>query len=164
MGEQIEREDDLLRACFERNYRTLYRICYVYLKNGYDAEDAAAEAFIRLIQKKPRFSSPEQESAWLIRTSINLCLDELRRRKRRPDSLEQIGEPAGEPELQPNEVLQAVMELPEKYRVLVYLHYYEGYTAAELARALKKPASTLRNQLMDARQLLKKRLGDELDE
>jgi RNA polymerase sigma-70 factor (ECF subfamily) len=55
------------------------------------------------------------------------------------------------------------MGLPDKYKTALYLYYYEGYNSADIAKMLKKPASTIRNYLMEARKIMKERLGDDFD-
>ena len=66
--------------------------------------------------------------------------------------------------IETDDIFQVVMELPEKYKTVVYLYYYEGYTSVEIAGILKKPQSTIRNYLHEARAILKERLGDDFDE
>ena len=63
-----------------------------------------------------------------------------------------------------DDVLSAVMNLPDKYKTVVYLYYYEGYSSVQIADILAKPQSTVRNYLREARAILKERLGDHFDE
>lgn len=77
--------------------------------------------------------------------------------------LDQVVEQAIDPEDQRSEVLQAVLKLPEKYRRVVYLHYYEGYTAPQIGKLLNKNVNTIYTLLTRARQLLKNDLGGEYD-
>ena len=63
-----------------------------------------------------------------------------------------------------DEMLAIIIELPDKYKTSIYLYYYEGYTSVEIAGILKKPQSTIRNYLHEARAILKERLGDDFDE
>ena len=61
-----------------------------------------------------------------------------------------------------DETLEAVMNLPDKYKTVVYLYYYEGYSSVEISRILSKPQSTIRNHLHEARNLLRTKLGNEV--
>lgn len=147
-----------IEAIYTQHYQTVYRVCYAYMKNPMDTEDAVQETFFRLIRRQPVFASAEHEKAWLIRTAANICKDACKRR--RHDNLD------AHPELQAAEapdtgdVLQAVLTLPDKYKTVIYLYYYEGYNSAEIAEMLRKPKSTVRNHLHEARKILKERLGD----
>lgn len=151
-----------IAAIYERQCKTVYRVCYAYLKNPADTEDAVQEVFFRLIRKAPSFTSPEHEKAWLIRTASNICKNELKHQRRKHANLDDHADlPA--PETQPHsDILEAIMQLPEKYKTVIYLYYYEGYQTAEIADILKKPHSTIRNHLREARLILRERLGDEI--
>ena len=138
---------------------TVRRICLVQLKNQSDTEDIFQTVFLRYLLHAPAFESPEHEKAWLIRVTLNACKD-LRRSLFRQQTvpLEAVADlPAATP--RDREVLEAVLSLPEKYRQVVYLHYYEGYTAAEMAKLLGKNANTVYTLLHRARELLKEKLG-----
>ena len=151
-----------LAALYERHWKTVYRVCFAYMKNAMDTEDAVQETFFRLIRKNPRFASEEHEKAWLIRTASNICKDALKHWWRGHEDLDDHPELPGAESAETDSVLRAVTELPEKYRPVIYLYYYDGYDSAEIAGILKKPKSTVRNYLHEARQILKERLGGEL--
>ena len=147
-------------ALYERHVNMVYRLCFTYLKSRADTEDAVQNTFLKVLNSGKRFESPEHERAFLIVTAANTCKDALRRAFRRDEPLEDtLPAPADGR----NEVLSAVLSLPEKYRELIYLTYYEGYTSQELETMLNRPASTIRNQLREARERLKIELGGELD-
>ncbi|MDR0905990.1 MAG: RNA polymerase sigma factor [Oscillospiraceae bacterium] len=137
----------------------IYRICFAYMKNAPDAEDATQDAFVKLLTSGKAFESAEYEKAWLIRTAINVCKDKLRSAARRNESLSDRGDLPAEPS-QIDETLQAVLALPDKYKTVIYLYYYEGYSSAEVAKILRRPQSTVRNYMLEARRLLKERLGE----
>ena len=134
------------------------------MKNPADTEDAVQDTFFQLIKSGPAFDNEEHEKAWLIRTATNRCKDVLRHWWRRRESIEDFHDLQSPEEIETDDVFQAVMALPDKYKAVVYLHYYEGYTSVEIAGILKKPQSTVRNYLHDARALLRERLGDEFNE
>ena len=142
---------------YDRHAMTVYAVCYNYMKSSHDAEDMTAETFCRLMTANPQFESVGHEKAWLIRTASNLCKNSLRHwwRKRLPP--DEAGDAAVHTQ-DVDETLQAVLDLPKKYRTAVYLRYYEDCTAAEIAEMLGKNHSTIRNWLSEARALLKERL------
>ena len=152
--------DKQIGKIYDRHKMTVYRVCYTYLKNAMDTEDAVQETFFRLIRKQPKFETSEHEKAWLIRTAINICKDELKHPRRKNENIEDYMELQSPEPVETNEVFDAVTALPEKYKTIVYLYYYEGYDSAEIADILKKPKSTIRNYLHEARMILKERLGD----
>lgn len=155
------RSDKQVEDIYLRQRMTVYRVCFAYLKNPADTEDAVQETFFRLIRKAPAFASEEHEKAWLIRTAVNVCKDELKRRYRTHESLDDHPELQAEDGYRGSDVFGAVTELPDKYKAVIYLYYYEGYDSTEIARLLRKPKSTVRNHLHEARELLKKRLGED---
>lgn len=111
----------------------ILRLSYTYLKSTYDAEDMSQNVLIKLLTGSYSFQNAEHEKAWVIRTTVNACKDMLRSGYRRTTvNLEAAtNEPAVEP--LSSAILDEVMELPEKYREAIYLHYYEGYSLQEIA-------------------------------
>ena len=164
MNRTAPRTPEEIAAVYDRQMPTVWRVCRTYMKNTADTEDAAADTFLALIRSSPAFESEEHEKAWLIRTACNVCRSMLRRASRRNvslDALEGDGPEFAAPEDEEKRRLwDAVEALPERYRVTVYLHYYEGYRTEEIAGFMKRPASTVRNWLSEARKLLRERLGD----
>ena len=152
MSKSLLRTDKEIAEIYKRHSKTVYRVCFAYMKNPADTEDAVQDTFFQLIKSGPAFESEEHEKAWLIRTATNICKNVLRHWWRRHENIET------------DDIFQVVMELPEKYKTVVYLYYYEGYTSVEIAGILKKPQSTIRNYLHEARAILKERLGDDFDE
>lgn len=156
-------EEDVTRA-IERYSDTVKRICLVHLKNGADTEDIFQNVFLKYALSSAVFENIEHEKAWFIRVTMNACKDLLKSFFRSHTvSLDQVVEQAVEPGDERGEVLQAVLKLPEKYRRVVYLHYYEGYTAPQIGKLLNKNANTIYTLLTRARQLLKNDLGGEYD-
>lgn len=135
------------------------KIAFHYLKNWADAEDITQDVMLKWVKKKPVFSSTENEKAWFIRVTINLCKDRLRSswlKKIVVTENELWTEPKSETEQ--SEVLQQVLNLPEKYRIVLYLYYYEGYTLNEIAGILKKNPNTVQTWHQRAKMLLKPKL------
>jgi RNA polymerase sigma-70 factor (ECF subfamily) len=153
-----------IEEIYRRYFDMVYRISFSYLKNPSDTEDAAADVFAKLLQKNITFLNDEHEKAWLIRTTINTCKDQLKHWWRARADLDDYAHlqnddtPAA---YEAFETLHAVMELPARYKDVIYLYYYEGYTSAEIAQILRKPAATVRSHLREARNLLRGVLQNE---
>ena len=142
----------------------VYRLCLVHLKNPQDAEDVFQTVFMKYVLSSAAFENPEHEKAWFIRVTLNACRDLLRSLFRRQTaSLEELMDLPGEDGGEDREVLRAVLELPVKYRDPVYLHYFEGYTAPEIGRLMKKNVNTVYSLLGRAKALLREKLGGEED-
>lgn len=164
MSARTQRTDGEIADIYARCSGTVYRVCFSYMKAAADAEDALQETFFRLIEKGPAFESEEHEKAWLIRTAVNVCKNSLKHWWRMRESLEEVPEVPGPEGFEAGELLQALLQLPEKYRTPVYLYYYEGYNSPEIGKLLGLPQSTVRNRLREARAVLKERIGEDVDE
>ena len=162
MGDEANTREDFT-ALYGRHVDTVYRVCYTYLHNAADTEDAVQNVFIKLLEKPKSFESTEHEKAWLIRVATNHCKDVLKSTWMRRTDFESIPEPAVIDKKQ-DETLEEVLKLPENQRICVYLYYYEGYSTAEIAGIIERPDSTVRNYLSDARKSLRERLAGFLDE
>lgn len=157
MERSLLRTDKEVTQLYETYVDMVYRLCFTILKNQFDTENAVQNTFIKLMHHTKPFASTEHEKAWLIVTASNTCKDTLWCASRREESLDLQTELPAPADADPaaGAVLDAVLALPLKYRVPVYLYYYEGYSGAEIAAMLHKPASTIRNHLQEARQNLK---------
>ncbi|NLO62420.1 MAG: RNA polymerase sigma factor [Clostridiaceae bacterium] len=147
-----------------RNVDTVFRVCFIYLKQSRaDLEDAVQDTFLKLIKADKRFESLEHEKAWLIVTATNTCKNYLKSKWKRDVVLnDQLFSNRGSEDqfsdLDNNTVIQGVMDLPAKYKTIIYLYYYEGYKTEEIAKLLKKKPATVRNLLHRARGLLRNEL------
>ncbi len=157
MEQTLIRTELNLQSIYRDYLPSVYRVAYSYMRNSYDSEDAAQEAFLRLARFRGRFEDERQIKAWLVVTVTNICRDMLRRRHRQDASLEDVGEPAAAPESS-GYLLDAVRGLPDRYRTVIFLHYYEGYSVLEIAKALHQPEGTVKTWLHRARRQLKERL------
>ena len=139
---------------------TVRRICMVHLKNAADTEDIFQTVFLKYVLHSPDFDSPEHEKAWIIRVTVNACKDLLKSffRSHTISIDEIIKQPATLPP-DNREVLEAVLSLPSKYRDVVYLYYYEEYTAPQIGRILGKNVNTVYTLLTRSRQMLREKLG-----
>jgi len=132
----------------------------VHLKSYTDTEDIFQTVFLKYVLSSASFENEEHEKAWFIRVTINACKDLLKSFFRsRTVSLEEVlPQEAGVTD-DHREVLEAVLALPPKYRNVVYLHYYEGYTAAEIGKLLGKNENTVYTLLSRAKGQLRDALG-----
>lgn len=154
-----------ISAALDSYSDTVRRLCMVHLKNIADTEDIFQTVFLKYALSFAEFESREHEKAWFIRVTINACRDLLRSFfRRRTVSLDELTEQAAPLEEDNREVLEAVLSLPLKYKEAVYLHYYEDYTAPEIAKILGKNVNTVYTLLNRARGMLKEKLGGDRDE
>lgn len=153
-------ENRELEELYSRNADMVYRICFMRLKSAEEAEDAVQNIFLRYLKKPKEFSDSEHEKAWFITAARNYCKDVFKfcGRLRRVDmeSLPEQADTAGSPESEESELFEKLMSLPEKYREILYLYYYEDYPAKEIAKLLGRNESTVRTQLSKGRERLKK--------
>ena len=144
-----------------RKYANLvYRVAFTILKNESDTEDIFQEVFMKICSNNIKFMNEDHEKAWIIRVTKNQCLDFLKRssNKNKIELEENIQAKTSE---NFSYVTEEVMKLPEKYRAIIYLFYYEGYKISEIASILEINESTIKSQLVRARDLLKERLKEE---
>ena len=151
----------LAEAYRDRLFAAAFQVC----KNAADAEDAAQEALLRYHVSEKQFESGEHIRAWLIRVAINCAKNASRsfwRRNTVPleDYMETLEFDSGES----REIFEAVMGLPEKYRLVIHLYYYEDYTAAEIAGILGLTQSNVKVRLNRGRKLLKATLQEVWDD
>ena len=158
------RSEQEVNRAIERYADTVRRICMLHLKNRADTEDIFQNVFLKYLLHTAPFADDEHEKAWLIRVTINACRDLLRSFFRsRTVPLDAVAEQAAELPPDHREVLDAVLSLPQKYKDVVYLHYYEGYAAPEIGRILGKNVNTVYTLLNRAKQQLREKLGGEDD-
>lgn len=147
---------------YRRHADTVYRLCYLLLRNTEDADDAVQSVFLKLFNYKGSFQDTEHEKAWLIVTARNTCKDMLKSwwRSRRRD-LDVLPEKTCWPhdDHDKRDVLERLLRLPDTYRTVLYLYYYEGYSVKEMSAMLKRKESTLQTQLAKGRERLKTELG-----
>jgi RNA polymerase sigma-70 factor (ECF subfamily) len=154
--------DTNLTDIYSRYVDMVYRICFMLLKDIPEAEDASQTVFIKLMRSNKEFENEEHLKAWLIVTAQNTCKDILKSfwKSRRTD-YESLDQHAYAMKNSVSEIREKVMSLPAKYKLPVYLYYYEGYSTAEIAEMLNIKHATLRTQLRTARQNLKLMLEEE---
>jgi len=165
MAKSLLRTDNEIAEIYKRNINAVYWVCFNYMKNRADTDDAVSETFVKMITSSPVFESEEHEKAWLIRTATNVCKDFLKHWRRRLENIEDYADSlVADSGFEIDTTLEAVCRLPEKHKTTVYLYYYEGYTSAQISKILKKPQSTIRYYLHEARKALKKEIGGDFSE
>ncbi|NMA66750.1 MAG: RNA polymerase sigma factor [Clostridiaceae bacterium] len=162
MQSSLLRTNEELIEIYNRHVKTVYRVCYMYMKNQSDTEDMVQNTFLRLMRDKTVFQSTEHEKAWLIRTATNLCKDHFKNWWSKTVGIDQVTETASE-QINLDYNLDLVKALPSKYKTPIYLYYYEGYSTAEIAKILKKNPSTVRSYLYKGRKLLKMEMEGDME-
>lgn len=154
------RSEQELNRAIERYSDTVRRLCMIRLKNYADTEDIFQTVFLKYVLTSVDFESEEHEKAWFIRVTVNACKDLLKSFFRsRTVSLDEIIEQPAEIPSDNREVMEAVLSLPQKYRDVVYLHYFEDYTAPQIGKILGKNVNTIYTLLTRSKQLLREKLG-----
>ena len=150
-----------IEAIYRRQFKLVYQICLVLMKSVPDAEDAAQTVFRRVMERAEPFRDPEHEKAWLIVTARNECRDQLRHWWRRCREDASALEALAWEQPEDGSIWEQVAALPDKHRLVLFLHYYQGYTTDEIAKMLGENPSTVRSRLVQARKKLKIRLEAE---
>ena len=140
-----------LEELVAKHEHTLYRAALALLGDPQEAEDAVQDAFVRYLEKAP--ADLENSSAWLMRVLVNGCKSRLRLAWRRVGPLPEMLPTPGPEE---REELEELFALPPEDRVVIHLHYYEGYSTDEIAQILGCRPGTVRSRLSRARDRLRK--------
>ena len=163
MNRDIERKRQI-EALILKYEKTVYKLAYSYMKNRQDTDDVYQEVFLRFFRRKPEFESEEHEKAWFIRTTINCCKSCLMSGwVKRTIALEErtLGREESYEMEEQSELFYAVMNLPGKYRTVIHLFYYEGYTVKEIAELLDEKVTTITTRLGRGREQLREVLDAE---
>jgi len=134
----------------------VYRIALTRLGNVENAEDIYQEVFLKYSEKSPDFKNDEHEKAWLIRVTINLTknLKKFMNNK----SIENLNENILFETPEESEIFSVVCDLPQNYKTVVYLFYYEGYKVNEIAKLMDTKEGTIKTWLYRAREILRENL------
>jgi len=152
--------DEQFTRLVRRYIDTVFRVTLNYLKNPADAEDVTQITFEKLLKEKRSFESDEHIRNWLIRVAVNECKKLLRSPWRRAEPIEDYLTAVAFDNPAHSELYRAVMDLPKKYRMVIYLHYYEGYSTQEIGQILRVPKNTVCSHLKRGRELLKQELQE----
>ena len=164
-GKSLENGTEYISQLFSEHGDEILRLCFLYLRNREDAEDAAMETFSRAVLNADSFRGGSQPRTWLVRIAINVCKDMLKSKSRRTnlgsDPLENI---AADDELLRREeryaVSSVISSLPLIYREAAVLHFYNGFTIKESAKIAGIPQTTMAFRIKRAKELLKKSLAE----
>ena len=155
------RSQEEVASLYRRHVDMVYQICLMLMKNVPDAEDAVQTVFRKVMEYDRPFRDHEREKAWLIVTARNECRNQLKHWWRTRRESEEILNTLAWEQPEDRALWETILRLPEKYRLVLYLHYYQGYTALETAEILGKNPSTVRGWLVQARGKLKELLEAE---
>jgi RNA polymerase sigma-70 factor (ECF subfamily) len=162
MYNEMPRADISYEETVHKYIDTVYRVALAQTASKTDAEDVVQDVFLRFLKETKPFESEEHIKAWLIRVAIN-CSKKLFSTswfKKTVPLSEDI--PFEQPEH--SEVYYALQALPSKYRIPLYLYYYEEYSVREISECLRVKEGTIKSQLSRGRELLKENLkGDGAD-
>lgn len=159
----IKRSEKEIAEIYNRHINTVYRVCFSIMGNSHDAEDAVQSVFIKMMKANPSFSDTEHEKAWLIITAKNCCRD-LHRQWWRKNTVaidSSVETSTFVNIIENSDVLKKLLCLPRTQRVVLYLHYYEGYKLTEIALILKQNVNTVKSRIRSAKKRLKIELGDD---
>lgn len=154
-----------LQELMERYQKNLYAVAFNVCKNAEDAEDAVQDTFIQYHLSKKEFESEAHIRAWLLRVAINRAKNaNLLFWKNHKVPLEDYMEHLTFETEEAEDLFAAVMRLPEKYRLVIHLFYYEDYSIAEIAKILKLSQSNVKARLSRGRAKLKEQLQEEWED
>lgn len=141
----------------------VYRVCLIYLKNTHDAEEATQDVFIKYLKYLPNFENKNHGKNWFIKTTANTCKNILKSSWfKNIICFDKVPETTCFKK--EDDILQNILELPYKYKISIYLFYYEGYSTDEIANILNMNPSTVRSNLSRARKKLKLSLESDFNE
>ena len=147
---------------FEKYQNNLYAVAFNVCTNAEDAEDVVQDTFIQYYSFKKQFDNEQHIRAWLIRVAINKAKNMNRTFWRKNKmSLEDYMETLTFETPESGELFEAAMNLPEKYRIVIHLFYFEDYTIHEIAKILKLSEGNVKVRLSRARSLLREKLQEE---
>lgn len=153
--------DNIYDRYSDRLYAAAFNIC----RQQQDAEDAVQDAFIRLYHSRKDFESEEHIKAWLLRVTINAAKSTKRLFwNRMRSSYEEYMDSLVFEEESDKGLMEEVLKLPEKYRIVIHLFYFEEYKVKEIAEILNASENTVKTRLLNGRRILKDKLEGWEDE
>lgn len=159
MEQQSLRTDDCAGKIIRYYSDMVYHLAFARTGTKHDADDVFQEVFLRYVKKKPVFKSEEHRKAWLIRVTIN-CSNNFWSSLLRKKSQELTNDIMFEQEESVN-LYNELQKLPQKYREVIHLFYYENMSLEEISLTLSRKNSTIRTQLTRARAMLKEFMKEE---
>lgn len=154
-------DKEYINYIYETYSNSILKISYTYLKNTTYAEDILQEVLFKIIKKDIKFLSKDKEKYWIFRVTKNLCKDVLKSSWYKTNT--ELNEDLSYLPNEQESILSSVLKLPEKYRIVIHLFYYEGYSIKEISKILKKPSATIGTWLSRAKAELKNYLKEDFD-
>lgn len=151
--------DSEIKEMYDRNIDMLYRISYTYFKGNMSMiEDVIQDLFLKVIDKKIKFENIEHEKAWFIVALKNMCKNILKSKWNQEIELNfDVQDNKSE-----DNIIEKVLNLPEKYKLPIYLYFYENYSCVEIAKMLSVPENTIYSHINRGKKILKLELEEEL--
>lgn len=140
---------------------TVFRVAFNYLKDPSEADDVTQEVLLKLYRTDKCFESDWHIRNWLVRVTVNCCKKVFLSPWRKTEPIENYADRLYFTAPEHSELFYMTMKLPRKYRIAIYLYYYEEYSVQDIARILKIPKATVNTHLYRGRKLLKKMLTEE---
>ena len=145
----------------ERYTDSVFRLAFSRLKSRDDAHDVTQDVLLKLWKTDKRFESDDHVKNWLMCVTINECRKHWRSPWSRRESFEEAAGSMVFEQERSRDLFYAIMALEEKYRTVIVLYYFEGYSISEIARLLGLPAGTVGTRLRRARERLKLNLTED---
>lgn len=155
------RTNEEITEIYHRNVNTVFGISMLYLKNKADAEDMVQNVFYKFVDVCPSFNDKSHEKGWFVTVTKNMCKNALKApwnsKRGEPDNIELIA--YNEKFNEGSSLINAIKELSEKYKTVIYLYYYEEYTTKDIAAILNEKEGTVRAWLSRGRDKLRIKIG-----
>lgn len=145
---------------YHMHKNTIYSIAYTYVHNVHDADDITSEVFMKYLNSSDTFQTLDNEKYWLIRVTINTAKSFLKKAWKNKVSLDdELINRVGSPDKKENnnEMFEIVYSLPQKYKEVIVLYYYEDLKINEIAKTLKISESNVKKRLERGRNLIKEK-------
>lgn len=154
MNSQSFSAEEMVAAAIDQYADMVRRICFLHLSNRSDVEDVFQEVFLQYYLNFSKLQNEQHEKAWLCRVTFNKCKD-LNKSfwRKKVVSLDEMEIPFESEEQ--SEIITALLQLPSKYKDVVYLHYYEGWSIPEIAKIMNQNTNTVYSRLRRAKEKLK---------
>ena len=156
--------EDICKAKIDQYGDMIRKICFLNLKNEADCQDVFQNVFFKYATYDSPFESLEHEKAWLIRVTVNECKNTFKNIFKKTVDIDQIRNIQSEENFGNSDLMTEVLKLPKNYKLAIYLHYYEGYTADQIGKILNRKVNSIYSDLKRGREMLKKQLGDDFYE
>lgn len=159
-------DKEFIADAYAKYGASAYKLALIRSRNVHTAEDTVQEVFLRLCKKQAAdFESDEHLKAWILRTTINFCKNIFKSAWNKTElEIDENTEGKAGISCKDIDVITEVMKLPEKYRSIIHLYYYEGYELGEISVILGINPATIRTRMTRAKEKLKERLGEDYEQ